>query len=139
VHASQTQQSSLPSQLQQLKQQASASQLPQPQHQQQSQEQLSQGPGQLGMSVLDLPVNEEPFPVSFERVADAEPRQLAQQQARLIAELDDTELDSGKSDTPPSSVEDFTLEEKYGFVIGGSFDGAGAWLEDEGVFDSSDY
>jgi hypothetical protein len=23
-------------------------------------------------------------------------------------------------------------------VIGGSFDGAGAWLEDEGVFDSSD-
>jgi hypothetical protein len=35
-------------------------------------------------------------------------------------------------------VEDSMLEEKYGFVIGGSFDGAGAWLQDEGVFDSSD-
>jgi hypothetical protein len=134
-------QSSQPSQPQQL-QRAPTLQLPQPQpqpqRQQQSQLQLSQGPGRLGMSVLELPMRDEAFPVSFKSEAAAEQRRLTQQQAQLVAQLEDMEMDSDESDTPPSSEENYVLAAKYGIEQGGSFDGADAWFVDEGVFDSSD-
>jgi hypothetical protein len=77
-------------------------------------------------------VQAAPFPVSFQREADVEQRRVAMQQAELVAQLDNTEIasDSDQPDTPPSSVDDFVLEAKYG--------SADALFEDEAVFDSSD-
>jgi hypothetical protein len=139
-HASETHHSSQPPEQQSLTQHASTTQVPQPQRQQQQQPQmqLSRGPERLGIRVLNLPVSAQPFPVSFVSEADAEQRRVARQQAQRVAQLENTEMDSDESDTPPSSLDDFVVGAKYGFVRGRWFDVADAWLEDEAVFDSSD-
>jgi hypothetical protein len=120
--AAETPQSNNPSQLQPPRQQASASQ--QPQHYEQSRTQ------QIGVDAVRLPVQGTPFSFSFHREADVEQRRVAMQQAELVAQLDNTEIASDESDTPPSSVNDFLLDAKYG--------AADASFEDEAVFDSSD-
>lgn len=62
----------------------------QPQHQrpqqqqQQPSTQQSQTPRRVEIAVLGLPVQSQPFPISFEREEDAKQRKLAQQQAELL-------------------------------------------------------
>uniref|UniRef100_A0A383VXD0 Uncharacterized protein n=1 Tax=Tetradesmus obliquus TaxID=3088 RepID=A0A383VXD0_TETOB len=107
-------------------------QLQQQQQQRQQQQQQSQGPERIGLMVLDLPAQAAPFPVRFEREEDAQRWQLARQQAQLIAQLDNVEVHSD-DDTPSTSDEEY---EVYGRA--GKYEAATAWLEDEGVFDSSD-
>jgi hypothetical protein len=121
LHAMQTQSS-----IQHLSQQQ------QQQQQQQSSLQQSQDSVRIGIRMLELPTQDQPFPVSFEREQDALQRHnLARQQAQLTAQLEMTELHSNDI-TPSSSEEEYAVYErvcKYG---------AATWLEDVGVLDSSD-
>jgi hypothetical protein len=76
---------------------------------------------------LQLPEQEAPFPVRFEREAEARQREEAVMQAQRIAELEATELSSDETETDsgilPSDLEDYVWDGKLG---------------DAGVLDSSD-
>jgi hypothetical protein len=105
----------------------------QQQQQQQSSLQQSQDSVRIGIRMLELPTQDQPFPVSFERQQDALQRHnLARQQAQLTAQLEITELHSNDI-TPSSSEEEYAVYERAC-----KYAGAATWLEDVGVLDSSD-
>jgi hypothetical protein len=81
--------------------------------------------------VLQLPLQDTPFPVSFEREAEARQRRQAQEQAQRIAALEATELSS--ADSAPAmdgDGSDMSLSNQ-GDVWAGQFG-------EFGVMDSSD-
>jgi hypothetical protein len=122
AQTSQTQQINMQQQQQQRRQ------YPQ-QQQQQLNSQQSRGSERTGIRVLELPTQTQPFPVHFEREQNAQKR--ARQQAQVIARLEDMTLLS--DDEVASSEEDYVA-----YAKSYKHQGAAAWLEDEGVFDSSD-
>lgn len=83
------------------------------------------------------PDSAAPFPVCFEREEDMRARLAAGEQAAMIAELEATELSSDAPDTPPYGDSDVEYAD-----FGAPADWAAAdedvWLQDHGVFDSSD-